>query len=103
VVDRLGVGDLDLVERLLEDCTDPRADHRMVVDDQAARRVLRAGGHWAQYTSNCPGVPNTESPTRRPPCGDGGAGTGCRATGEAAAAGFPASRHRPRGRRWRQP
>jgi len=29
--------------------------------------------------------------------------TGCRATGEAAGAGSPASRHRPRGRRWRRP
>jgi hypothetical protein len=45
VVDRLGVRDLDVVERLLQDRTDASADHRMVIDDQAARRWLRAGGH----------------------------------------------------------
>ena len=51
VIDRLGIRDFHAVERLLENRANAGSDHRMVIDDQAARRSLRARGHWSQHTS----------------------------------------------------
>src|SRR5215204_3487998 len=47
LLDRFRVGDDHVLERLLEYGADAGPDNRMVIHDQAARRVLRAGGHGA--------------------------------------------------------
>ena len=65
----IGVGDLDLVEGLLEDGADSRTYDRMVIHDQAARRALRAGGHCGQHTSNSRPIPGAEERPGRA-CGD---------------------------------